>query len=59
MKDTLEALAEKAADEEFKDRVAIAVLPELIKDNTYLDACIDAYCIANFLLGEKKRRNNA
>ena len=59
MKDTLEALAEKAADEEFKDRVAIAVLPELIKENTYLDACIDAYCIANFLLGEKKRRNNA
>ena len=59
MKDTLEALAEKALDEEFKDRVAIAVLPELIKDNTYLDACIEAYCIANFMLGEKKRRNNA
>ena len=59
MKDTIVALAEKALDEEFKDRVAIAVLPELIKENTYLDACIDAYCIANFLLGEKKRRNNA
>ena len=59
MKDIIEALAEKAADDEFKDRVAIAVLPELIKENTYLDACIDAYCIANFLLGEKKRRNNA
>lgn len=54
-----EKLLEKAADEEFMDRVAIAVLPELIKENTYLDACVDAYCIANVLLGEKKRRKHA
>ena len=35
MKDTLEALAEKALDEEFMDRVAIAVLPSLLAEHAY------------------------
>ena len=54
MKDIIEALAEKAADEEFMDRVAIAVLPELIKEMSYQDACIDAYHIADLFLEVKK-----
>ena len=59
MKDTLEALAEKAADEEFMDKVAIAVLPELIKEWPYRHACEHAYDVAQLLLLEKKERNNA
>ena len=57
-KDTLEALADKITDEEFKDRVAIAVLPELIKEWPYRHACEHAYDIAQLLLLEKKERNN-
>ena len=58
MKDTLEALADKITDEEFKDRVAITVLPELIKEWPYREACKHAYVVAQLLLEEKKERNN-
>lgn len=59
MKDIIEALAENAAKEEFIDRVAIAVLPELIKEWPYRHACEHAYDVAQLLLLEKKERNNA
>ena len=60
MKDTLEALAEKAADEEFKDRVAIEILPKCLEDYYEYTSAIDkAYFIAELMLEEKKRRNNA
>ena len=60
MKDTLEALAEKASDEEFKDRVAIEILPKCLDDYyEYVSAIDKAYFIAELMLEEKKRRNNA
>ena len=58
MKDTIEALAEKAADEEFKDRVAIAVLPSLLAEYSMMLAVSQSYDIAELMLREKKERNN-
>ena len=60
MKDTIVALAEKAADEEFKDRVAIAVLPTCLEYYyESISAIENSYLIAELMLEEKKRRNNA
>ena len=57
--DTLEALAEKSLDEEFKDRVAIAVLPYLLTEYSMMLAVSQSYDIAELMLHEKKERNNA
>ena len=59
MKDTLEALADKASDEEFKDRVAIAVLPKMLDEYSMMLAVSQSYDIAYLMLQEKKERNNA
>ena len=59
MKDIIEALAEKAADEEFKDCVAIAVLPYLLTEYSMMLAVSQSYDIAELMLHEKKERNNA
>ena len=58
MKDTVEALAEKALDEEFLDRVAIAVLPSLLAEYSMMLAVSQSYDIAELMLREKKERNN-
>ena len=58
MKDIIEALADKAADEEFKDRVAIAVLPSLLSEYSMMLAVSQSYDIAELMLQEKKERNN-
>ena len=59
MKDTIVALAEKALDEEFMDRVAIAVLPSLLAEFSLEMAVSQSYDIAELMLHEKKERNNA
>lgn len=59
MKDTLEALADKITDEDFKDRVAIAVLPSLLAEYSMVLAVRESYDIAYLMLQEKKERNNA
>ena len=59
MKDTLEALAEKAADEEFMDKVAISVLPKMLDEYSMMLAVSQSYDIAYLMLQEKKERNNA
>ena len=59
MKDTIVALAEKALDEEFMDRVAIAVLPYLLTEYSMMLAVSQSYDIAELMLHEKKERNNA
>ena len=59
MKDIIEALADKAIDEEFKDRVAIAVLPYLLTEYSMVLAASQSYDIAELMLHEKKERNNA
>ena len=58
MKDTLEALADKITDEEFKDRVAIAVLPSLLAEYSMMLAVSQSYDIAELMLRVKKERNN-
>ena len=58
MKDTIVALAEKALDEEFMDRVAIAVLPSLLSEYSMMLAVSQSYDIAELMLREKKERNN-
>ena len=59
MKDTLEAMADKITDEEFKDRVAIAVLLPLLAEKSPMKAVSQSYDIAELMLHEKKERNNA
>ena len=59
MKDTIVALAEKALDEDFKDRVAISVLPSLLQEFSLEMAVSQSYDIAYLMLQEKKERNNA
>ena len=59
MKDTLEALADKITDQEFMDRVAIAVLPSLLAEYSMMLAVSQSYDIAELMLREKKERNNA
>ena len=59
MKDTLEAMADKITDEEFKDRVAIAVLPSLLAEYSMMLAVSQSYDMAELMLHEKKDRNNA
>ena len=58
MKDTIEALVDKITDQEFKDRVAIAVLPSLLAEYSMMLAVSKSYDIAELMLQEKKERNN-
>ena len=58
MKDIIEALAEKAADEEFMDKVAISVLPKMLDEYSMMLAVSQSYDIAYLMLQEKKERNN-
>ena len=59
MKDIIEALADKITDQEFMDRVAIAVLPSLLAEYSMMLAVSQSYDIAELMLHEKKERNNA
>ena len=54
----LEALADKITDQEFMDRVAIAVLPSLLAEYSMMLAVSQSYDIAELMLREKKERNN-
>ena len=59
MKDIIEALADKATEEEFMDRVAISVLPSLLAEFSLEMAVSQSYDVAYLMLQEKKERNNA
>ena len=54
-----ESLLQKAADEEFMDKVAISVLPKMLDEYSMMLAVSQSYDIAYLMLREKKERNNA